>query len=84
MIRPLLAAAVLCAGLGLAAPALAAKPEYKASPCVGDFGAAAPRASCGILTVDESRGTASWKVVSRRRCGSRPSCRSRAQSVSTA
>lgn len=63
MIRPLLAAAIACAGLAFAAPAMAAKPVYKASPCVGDFGAAASRASCGILTVDESRGTASKRRV---------------------
>ena len=63
MIRPLLAAAVLCAGFGLAPPALAAKPVYKTTPCIGDFGPNLGRVSCGVLSVDESRGTASKRRV---------------------
>ncbi|MDO9337956.1 MAG: alpha/beta hydrolase [Caulobacter sp.] len=63
MIRPLLVAALACAGLSLAAPALAAKPVYEPAPCVGDFGANLNRASCGILTVDEARGTESKRRV---------------------
>lgn len=63
MIRPLLAACLALAGLGLAAPAMAAKPVYKAAPCIGDFGANLGRVTCGVLSVDESRGTASKRRV---------------------
>jgi pimeloyl-ACP methyl ester carboxylesterase len=67
MLRPLLALtlapALAFAGLTLAAPARAAAPAYAASPCVGDFRAQAARASCGILTVDETRGSANGRRV---------------------
>lgn len=63
MIRSLLAAAVACAGLAIAAPALAAKPVYKTSPCIGDFGDQLGRVTCGVLTVDESRGANSKRRV---------------------
>lgn len=60
-----LAAAALATLLaaGLAAPAEAAKPVWKTTPCVGDFGANLARATCGMLIVDESRGTASQRRV---------------------
>jgi pimeloyl-ACP methyl ester carboxylesterase len=63
MIRPLVALAVAMAGLCLALPAQAAKPVYKTSPCIGDFGPNLSRVRCGVLTVDESRGTASKRRV---------------------
>lgn len=68
MIRPLLAAAVACAGLALAVPTLAAPqakagPVYRAAPCIGDYGPNLGRVSCGVLTVEESRGTASRRRV---------------------
>ncbi|MBI1408185.1 MAG: alpha/beta fold hydrolase [Caulobacter sp.] len=63
MIRHLVAVLLAASGLALAAPAFAAKPEYRPSPCLGDLGADAARVSCGILVVDEARGTASTRRV---------------------
>jgi pimeloyl-ACP methyl ester carboxylesterase len=57
-----LAAAALLA-TAFAAPAQAAKPVWKTTPCVGDFGPNLARATCGVLTVDEARGTASTRRV---------------------
>ncbi|MDB5471966.1 MAG: hypothetical protein JWR84_3526 [Caulobacter sp.] len=63
MIRPLLVAALACAGLAFAVPAVAAKPAWKTTPCIGDFGDNLARVTCGVLTVDESRGTSSKRRV---------------------
>jgi len=60
-----LAAAVLASVLvaSVATPAAAASPVYRASPCVGEFGPDLKRVSCGVLSVDEARGTSSRRRV---------------------
>lgn len=63
MIRTVLAAAFAVSALAIGAPAHAAKPVYTATPCAGDYGDNLARVSCGMLAVDESRGTASARRV---------------------
>jgi pimeloyl-ACP methyl ester carboxylesterase len=61
----LLAPALLAAPLLLAAPvSVRAEPaRYEAAPCLADFGPLAARASCGVLTVDETRGSDNGRRV---------------------
>jgi pimeloyl-ACP methyl ester carboxylesterase len=59
--------ALLAVGLGLAlfagGPANAAPPRFERTPCAGDLGPDAGRVECGVLSVDETRGSGNGRRV---------------------
>jgi pimeloyl-ACP methyl ester carboxylesterase len=65
--RPLsngrIAALVVTATLLVSAPTLAAVPEYRVAPCTGGFARVAQSVACGILVIDETRGSGNGRRV---------------------
>jgi pimeloyl-ACP methyl ester carboxylesterase len=61
-IIPLLLA--LASMLSVAPATRAAPAEYRPTPCTGDFAAVAQQISCGLLLVDETRGSGNGRRVS--------------------
>ena len=55
--RHLLIACLAALGLAAVAPAHAAPAIYARAPCVGDFAGLPYKVECGMLTVDETRGS---------------------------
>ena len=63
MRRLILAALLTLAAAAAAGAARAAPAHYSATPCGGDFSRTPYTVSCGMLTVDETRGSASRRRV---------------------
>lgn len=63
LIRWLVAAGLAAAVLSPASTAEPAAPVFTPGPCVGDFTGQPHKVECGVLSVDESRGTASTRRV---------------------
>lgn len=62
MLKTLAALAAALFGLS-ALSAHAAAPTYTPGPCAADFGAIAPRFTCGTLVVDETRGSTNGRRI---------------------
>jgi pimeloyl-ACP methyl ester carboxylesterase len=63
MLRALILLGLVASGLLLAKPAEARPATYRQTPCVGDFGDQAARVTCGLLSLDETRGGRSGRRV---------------------
>ncbi|MDH4385117.1 MAG: alpha/beta hydrolase [Caulobacter sp.] len=63
MLRALILLCLTATGLALAAPAEAGPAVYRQTSCIGDFGDQAGRVTCGVLSVDETRGGRSSRRV---------------------
>jgi pimeloyl-ACP methyl ester carboxylesterase len=63
VVKWVLAAGLVAAALAGSSAARAAEPVFTPSPCTGDLTGQPHKIDCGVLTVDESSGTASLRRV---------------------